>query len=329
MSSTALLWNWVAVAIVMFLVVNFAYGLWKTRRDTSSSLHWPKVKGEIVTSNVKVPRIHGSDDEADCRFELAYRYEVGTKEHRGSHIHAGPSPAMTRRAAEELAAKYPVGASVDVHYRADKPGTSLLEPKSTGNFFALLVFLVTFSCVALVLIADGIAGKVLLYREGGVPLWAFLGPLACAAIGVGMVYEYLRLRKLLHESVNWPTAPGRISAAEVVEEQETSRDNGHETTSTYYRPDIRFAYTVGGREFHSSRWEWGWTRLYGSEKRPRQVIEKYKPGTPVAVHYDSKDPENAVLEPGNRQGTFVPLVVAFVFGGGAVFMFWLFPQLHH
>jgi hypothetical protein len=313
----------------MFMVVNLAYAVWKALRDNSSSAGWPSVKGEIIASDVKVPQTHRSDDRADCSVKLAYRYNIANKEYRGSHVHSGPSPALTRQAAGELAAKYPIGAKVDVHYRPDRPATAVLEPKSSGNLPALLVGLVVFSCIASVLIAHGIAGKVLLYREGGAPLFAFLAPLACAAIAAGAVHEFLRLRGLVHESVNWPTAPGRISASEIVEQQEESRDNGHTTTSTYYRPDIRFAYTVGGREFHSSQWEWGWTTLYGDEKKPKKIIERYKPGTPVAVHYDPKDPEHAVLEPGNRQGTSAPLIVAFVFGGCAVLMFWVFPLLHH
>jgi hypothetical protein len=329
LSSTALLWTWIAAGIALFLAANFALGLRNLRRQASSSLHWPCVPGEIVACEVKVPKVHSSDDEdTDCSVALAYRYSVADKEHRGSRIHASREPLMTRRAAEELAARYPVGAKVEVHYRADRPGTALLEPKAGGNFAALIVFLVVALAVALVLVAHGIAGRVLMYGEGGVPLFAFLLPLACLALAAGAVYEYLRLRKLLHESANWPMAAGRISASAVVEEQSTDRDDhGKETTSTTFRPDIRFAYEVGGREFHSSQWKWGWTALYAGEDTPKKIVAKYQPGMAIAVHYDPKDPANAVLEPANRQGSFAPLCFAFVFAGGGTLMLWVFTLM--
>ena len=81
--STALLWTWIAAAFVAFLAANFAYALWKLRRQGSSSRLWPSVQGEIVACEVKVPKVHSSDDEdTDCSVELSYRYSVGGKEHR-------------------------------------------------------------------------------------------------------------------------------------------------------------------------------------------------------------------------------------------------------
>jgi len=329
LSPTALIWNWVAAGFAIFLAVNFAYAIWKERSSTSSSLHWPVVKGEIVACEVKVPVVHSSDDEPDCGIALSYRYRVDGKEHKGSRIHASREASMTRQAAEELAARYPVGATVDVHYRADRPQMAVLEPKGVSYFGSLVVFLAVALCVATVLVAHGIAGKVLYLREGGVPLWAFLLPLACFAVAALGVYEHVRLRRLLHESVAWPVANGRISALDVVEEQETSRDdNGRETTSIYYRPDIRFSYAVGGRELHSSQWKWGATALYGDEERAAKILARYAVGMAVPVHYDPQDPSNAVLEPANRQGTSVPLIFAIVFGGGGVLMSWVFPLLH-
>ncbi len=330
LSSTALVWTWIGAAFVCFLAVNFAYALWKLRSQASSSRHWPSVKGQIVASEVKAPKVHSSDEDTDCSIALSYRYSVAGKEHRGSHIRAGGEPMMTRLAAEGLAAKYPVGAQVDVHYRADRPGTALLEPKSRGNSPALIVFLVVASFIAAILIAHGIAGKVLLMREGGVPVFALIMPIICLAVAAGAVHEYLRLHRLLHDSVNWPTVTGRISSANVVEEQSTDTDDkGRQSTSTTYRPDIRFAYAVGGREFHSSQWNWGWTAFYAGEERPRAIVAKYQPGMSLPIHYDPKDPGNAVLEPANRLGSFVPLVVAFVFGAGGVGMLWAFTVLHN
>jgi hypothetical protein len=205
-----------------------------------------------------------------------------------------------------LAAKYPVGAKVQVHYRPDRPGTALLEPKDSGNTAALTAFLVLFSLIALVLVAHGIAGKVLVLREGGVPLFAYLMPLACIAISAGAVYEYVRMRKLRHESSSWPTVTGRVTSSTVVD-----------------------AYEAQGREFHSSQWNWGWTALHYGAEGAEKITAKYKVGASVRVYFDPRDPSNAVLEPANRQGSFVPLFVAFVFGAGGALMLWTFPLMHN
>ncbi|MFI5014415.1 MAG: DUF3592 domain-containing protein [Hyphomicrobiales bacterium] len=328
LSATALLWTRISAGIASFFVANLAYAVWKARRQASSSRHWPTVQGDIIASEAKVPKTHTSDDDTDCSVAIRYRYRVGAKDYEGSNIHAGPSPDTTRRSAEELAAKYPVGSRVEVHYRPDRPATAVLEPKDTGNFVALVVFLVVFCCIAVVLIAHSIAGKVLLLREGGVPLFAFLLPLACIAIAVGGVFAFVQMRKRLHESALWPTTAGTITSSAVTQEESTSRDDeGRETTATKYRADIRFAYKVGGREFHSSQWKWGWTSLYADSMGAQAIVAAHPQGRSVRVYYDPKEPETAVLEPGNKQGTLAPLVVSLVFGGGGALIFWAFTLM--
>ncbi|MFI4995503.1 MAG: DUF3592 domain-containing protein [Hyphomicrobiales bacterium] len=329
LSASALLWTRIWAAVALFFVVNLAYAVLKARRQASSSSHWPIAKGEVIASKVQVPKVHSSDEDTDCSAEIRYRYHVGGKDHEGSHIHAGRDAMTTRQFAEEIAARYPLGSSVDVHYRPDRPGTAVLEPKDGGNIAALVVFLAVSSFTAAILIAHSIAGKVLLMREGGVPLFALIVPLAFSAMGIGAVYEYRRMHRKMHESAHWPTAPGTITASEVVEFEETSKDDkGHETTTTNYRADIRFAYKVGGREFHSSQWQWGWTAIYLYAEGAQKIVDAHPAGKSVLVYYDPRNPETAVLEPGNKKGTFVPLVVALVCGGGGVLMFWAFTVLH-
>jgi hypothetical protein len=98
LSASALRWTWISAAIALFLAANFAYGLWKARRQTASSRRWPVAQGEILSCRVKVPAVHSSDDDdADCRVEIRYRYTVAGKDHESSHIDAGREAMMTPR----------------------------------------------------------------------------------------------------------------------------------------------------------------------------------------------------------------------------------------
>jgi hypothetical protein len=73
-----------------------------------------------------------------------------------------------------MAARYPVGAIVDVHVEPANPGNAVLDPAETGTLTARTLA-ATFGIIAAVLIAHAIAGQVL-YSSNGVPLFAFLLP---------------------------------------------------------------------------------------------------------------------------------------------------------
>jgi Protein of unknown function (DUF3592) len=327
LSPDHLMWTRICAGIALFLVANFAYALWKARRGSASSKSWPTVPGAITASAVKVPRALTSDEDTDCSVEIRYSYRVGAKDYEGKRIHSGRDAMTTRLIAEEVTAKYPVGSHVDVHYRPDRPGTAVLEPRDTANLAALIAFLVVFSCIAGVLIVHSIAGKVIYLHEGGVPLFAFLLPLAAITVGVGGVYDFLRMRRTLSESARWPQAAGTITTSDVVAFQDTERDSDdRERSVTKYRAAIRFAYQVGAREFHSSRWSWGWTAIYGTPEGAQKIVDAHPKGKAVPVFYDPKQPESAVLEPANRQGTLAPLIFGLVFGLTGALMFWAFTE---
>jgi hypothetical protein len=139
---------------------------------------------------------------------------------------------------------------------------------------------------------------------------------------------FLQTLHKLQSSANWPTAAGTVTNSEVIESENTETDDkGRQTTNTEYRVDIRFSYKVDGREFHSSNWKWGWTAIYRDPGKPQAIVAAHPAGKTVQVFYDPNDPATAVLEPANRQGTFVQLFVSMVFGLGGLFTFWVFTWL--
>jgi hypothetical protein len=147
---------------------------------------------------------------------------------------------------------------------------------------------------------------------GGLPLCAFLVPLACIALGAGAFIRYLQNRSLAWTSARWPTVAGTItqSALSVIEK------DGDEK----YRADIRFAYRVSGREFEGENVKWGWLPVYAWRSRAAAALASYPVGKAVTVHYDPAQPATAVLEPLNREGMATPLIFAAACGGVGLFV---------
>jgi hypothetical protein len=191
-----------------------------------------------------------------------------------------------------------------------------------------MVFLAVFAWAAAILTADAVTGRVLLMREGGVPVFALVLPIGCIALAVLGLRLYLQTRRKFQASASWPTAPGTITASELVESQSRETDDrGREIVNTEYRVDIRFGYKVAGREFHSGNWKWGWTAIYRNPEKPAAIVAAYPVGKSVPVYYDPADPATAVLDPANRQGSLVQLVFSLVFGAGGMVLLWAFTQL--
>jgi hypothetical protein len=148
---------------------------------------------------------------------------------------------------------------------------------------------------------------------GGLPLFVFLIPLACIALGAGGLVRYLQNLRQTRASARWPTVEGTITESKLAVELDPDGDEK-------YRADIRFAYRVDGREFEGSNVKWGWNAIYAWRSRAAAALTPYPVGKPVTVHYDPAQPTTAVLEPLNREGMAMPLVFAVAVGGIGVFV---------
>lgn len=122
-------------------------------------------------------------------------------------------------------------------------------------------------------------------------------------VGVGLVvlgivwaggfgYAHFRALGKARASEGWPSAVGRVASCEIVEEESTDRE-GH--TSTWYNPVVRYAYTVDGREYQSSRLRFGNYRS-ASRKKAEAMLTPYPAGATPAVRYNPERPDECVLE---------------------------------
>jgi hypothetical protein len=112
-----------------------------------------------------------------------------------------------------------------------------------------------------------------------------LSGLLLSLICVALIRADLQARK-------WPTAQGKITAS-TTEREATGYDSQHHMGHAWV-PEIRYAYEVGGTQFHGKRIGNG---VYSSSWRgsAKRVALRYRSGTAVTVHYNPADPGDAVL----------------------------------
>ncbi len=329
LAASQLLYTQIAAAICALICAGFAYNLLRLRRDMEASRAWIKIDGNIVVSEVKIPLSHTSDDQSDVDAVVRYRYVVGGQNRESDRIKFGGQPSLSLGFADTLVAKYPVGRQVDVYYDPKDPKSAVLEPRRQDNLLVQFALAITFAAITAILIMHAIAGKVL-YAGNGVPLFAWAFPLVAFVIAILCIVAFARARKRAKASTQWPTVPGTITTSAVIEERiedkPTDDDNSpglkqRQIRYTYrYRVDLRFAYRVGQRDFVGTTWAWGWTPIFGRRDLAEKITGKYLQDQSVKVYYDPAQPDTAVLEPSNRQGSLAPLIFGGVFAvAGALF----------
>lgn len=315
LDATQLLWTQIAAAVCVLIFAGQVYNLLRLRSLMEASKAWITIGGEIIASEAKLPPSHTSDDQSDVDAIVRYRYRVGGRNYESDRIKIGGQTSMTRAFADAVVAKYPVGAHVDVHYDPHDPENVALEPRKQDNLVVQLVFAIVFGGVGGILAVHAIADKVP-YTDNGVPLFAFALPIVAILIAGFSVVAFVRGRRQASASAHWPTVSGRITTSDIIEEQiEDKRDDDANSgvnqiirITKRYRVDLRFAYRVGQRDFVGTTWAWGWTPVFGRRELAEKVTASYSPGQAVTVYYDPAQPDSAVLEPNNRQGSMAPLV---------------------
>jgi hypothetical protein len=315
-----LLWTQIAAGVCLLIFGGMFFNLFRTRSRIQAAKNWDKVEGVIVASSVEQPPSHVSDDLNDASPIIRYRYRVGGKDLESDRVRIGGQPLTTRVLAGRQVARYPVGAHVDVFVDPNDPKSALLEPGQQANIAATLAFTVVFGFIAAILTAHAIAGHVL-YTGNGVPLFAFALPGLALLAAILSLVSFVRTRRLASASARWPTVAGTVTMSDVIEEELEDTSNSDKSIIRKihrYQVDLRYAYRIGKRDFIGTIGNWGWTGIYGLRELAEKAAGQYRQGQPVTVYYDPEQPDNAVLEPDNRQGSMAPLIfaaVAAVVGG--------------
>jgi hypothetical protein len=129
---------------VFFLIVGLigaVTGWWIHQRGAARSRTakaWPTTTGTVISCEViQVPV--GSNTMLTPA--VVYSYEVGGETLRGAALQLGAPPLFNSPAkAAALAARYPAGSRVTVHYEAAAPANAALSPKFSAGFGPLMAY---------------------------------------------------------------------------------------------------------------------------------------------------------------------------------------------
>ena len=90
------------------------------------SPRWPTASGHVVAA--RIDEGPGSDSGSSFRAVIVYEYPVAQVTHSANRVAFGDHGAPDRDQAGETVARYRVGKTVTVHYRAADPANAVLEP---------------------------------------------------------------------------------------------------------------------------------------------------------------------------------------------------------
>jgi len=110
---------------------------------------WPAVDARVLRSEIEVSKKVGGIRRGQAVHSdyftpvIRYEYVVNGKTYMGSRISFDESDTSghDRRDAEKCVRKYPVGASIRIHYAPDQPQQSIIDPTPNNGFLAILFIL--------------------------------------------------------------------------------------------------------------------------------------------------------------------------------------------
>ena len=132
------------VALVGFALVMLMF-FFAARRAAKQAATWPVVGGKIVKSEVEEYQERDEDSDGHTRWRTAYRpaveyaYAVNGRTLRGNQISYGMTVSAGKGYAEKVAAKFPLGGDVDVHYDPANPSNSALTAGGAGMTWIIFV----------------------------------------------------------------------------------------------------------------------------------------------------------------------------------------------
>jgi len=123
----------------VFLIVNavFLGIIYFTKRKMDTVAKWPYVMGTVKISTIE----YRSSDDGGANYPVVhYSYQVGGQPYEGYRI--APGGEVGGVGAGKVAARYPVGAHVQVFYNPQKPSEAFLEKKAHGQILMWVILII-------------------------------------------------------------------------------------------------------------------------------------------------------------------------------------------
>jgi hypothetical protein len=308
----------VVMGLFFMAIPGFIAGLilWKVS-ELRHAATWPSTRARIIKSELRADHHrHGGDVTAVKNVpDIEYQFTLGDRVITGKRIGVGEIPDNVEATLEH----YRVGTTVPVYYDPKNPQDALLErdaPLPIAGLYAIAggVFLVGLAVLALFwnmsAVFDGLARYF--------PEKAFLPGVAFFGLGGIMVLAMLwASRRQAAEASSWQQTAGRVVSSTV--EHYRQRVGGARSGSlvTFYEAVVEYVYSVNRHDYHNTRLSFG-GKTAGSQQLAEVVAARYPEGSQVMVHYDPKNPSDAVLDVRIAQGVMW-IVIAIAFFALAIF----------
>lgn len=147
--------NFVILATTVPFVIIAIVLLWiainRQRKARSAARNWSMTMGQVIASGAQSYRSRSGNSggyHTMYRPYVSYTYNVGGRTYASDRMAMGMSLGYgSSSVAEQKAARYPAGATVQVYYNPDNPAEATLETRSQGS--GILVFVVIIIVVIL------------------------------------------------------------------------------------------------------------------------------------------------------------------------------------
>ena len=126
-------------AVVGLLIIGLGWWLHlRIQAKGKKAQAWPTTAGTVTGSAVMTIPVMGSPMLTPA---VTYSYQVGGQAMESAALRLGEPPAFNKPAkAEALAARYPVGSQVTVHYDPAAPEMAALDLKVGEGYVPLMVY---------------------------------------------------------------------------------------------------------------------------------------------------------------------------------------------
>jgi hypothetical protein len=126
-----------AITGAIIIAIGFLVHLRAQAKGRKAQL-WPTTKGAVLTSDVAVVQMMGNPMSTPA---VTYSYEVGGRALQGNGLRVG-APRLFNKPdkAAALAAQYPVGSQVTVHYDPATPTNTALDLAVGEGYGPLMIY---------------------------------------------------------------------------------------------------------------------------------------------------------------------------------------------
>lgn len=139
---------------------------------------------------------------------------------------------------------------------------------------------------------------------------------------LGFVLFFFAESRHYQASTEWPNTYGIVLTSEYKRVVSTSGTGRQRTTTTTYKPNITYQYSVSGENYENNMVQF--MSSFKKESDAKTLVEGFPVDAEIPVFYFPDDPADSVLIQGLQDSTILVMNI-FFFGGIAFVIILIFP----